>query len=222
MSQQATPHSFMPLTAPLFIVQILSLILTTWYLAMLFAFLTSPRPTNSSYLTSNNSGTNANSAHKNATSRANSRWPEQPWIYAALGLMALLLSWNAIAASISNGLLFVRHFGETKDILRMPFYLKAAPIACGLTSAIAQTVYLNFILRLSHRMISRPFTYVVGVLCGLIILAEVGLITYLCVQANEVDSYLAPGAFEHLRRVFKSVVSPPISFCRRSDLQTAD
>lgn len=200
--EPAIHRSFIPLTAPLFIVQILSLVLTTWYLAALFSFLTSSKHT-----TALRTGSYTYSQQKGKVPyEIRRRWPERPWIYVTLTILALLLTWNALAACISTGLLFVRDYGQSMNVLRMPFYLKAAPIACGFASDVAQIAYLNFILRLSFRMISRPFTYAIGILCTCILMAHTGLLIYLCVQANDIGSYLVPHARDRLDAVFKSVI----------------
>jgi len=67
---------------------------------------------------------------------------------------------------------------------------------------IVQTAYLNFILRLSYRMLSRPFTLFIGILCGMIIVAELAIVCYIRAETDTLGSYLEPGARELVRKVF--------------------
>lgn len=216
MNQPVNPQDYESLTTPLFIVQILSLILTTWYLAMLFVFLTSPRPSNatSSQALSISDSNPQHTLH--GQRKTHQKWPEQTWIYAALLFMAVPLTWNAISSCIANAMLFIQHYGQVGGINRYPYYFKSAPIACGLSTCIVQTAYLNFILRLSYQMLSRPFTLFIGILCGMIIVAELAVVCYVRAETDTLGSYLEPGARELVRKVFECVLFLISAFITRA------
>lgn len=85
---------------------------------------------------------------------------EKTWIWIVLGVLTVLISWNAIAVCISNGLFFVRDFGTLKNLAQLPFYLKSSIFVCGLMNNIVQASYVTFIVRLWHRLAPRWALYI--------------------------------------------------------------